>query len=54
VRAHAHHLQLGPVVPAAAELRCHPLAHLAPDRLGVDQEPVQVENDGLEGNRDPA
>jgi hypothetical protein len=46
-RAHAHHVPLGALVPAAAALFGELLAGLVPDLLGVEQEAVQVEDDAL-------
>jgi hypothetical protein len=46
-RAHAHHVPLGVLVPAAAMLPCELLAGLVPDLLRVEEDAVEVEDDGL-------
>ena len=46
--AHTHHVRLRAVVPAGAPLADEPLAHLVPDLLGVEQQAVEVEDDGLD------
>ena len=45
-RAHAHHVRLRAVVPAAATLVRERFAHLVPDVLGVHEHAVEVEDDG--------
>ena len=47
-RAHAHHLPLRAFVPAAAALARELFAHLVPDVLGLEQDAVEVEHDGLD------
>ena len=44
-RAHAHHGPLRAGVPAPAALARELLAHVVPDVLGVDEDPVEVEDD---------
>ena len=44
-RAHPHHVPLGALVPVAAALVRELFAHLVPDLLGVDEHPVEVEDD---------
>ena len=46
--AHAHHLLLRALVPAAAGVPDQPLANRRPRGLGVDQDPVEVEDDGVD------
>ena len=48
VRAHAHHVPLRGVVPAAAALPGQLLARLIPDLFRVEQHAVEVEDDGLD------
>ena len=47
-RAHAHHVLLRLVVPAAAALLGELLAGLVPDLLGVEQQAVEIEDDRLD------
>ena len=47
-RAHAHHVPLRALVPAAAALAGELLAYLVPDLLGVEKHAVEVEDDGLD------
>ena len=47
-RAHAGHVRLRLVAPAAAALARKPLAHLVPDVVGVDEDAVEVEDDRLD------
>jgi hypothetical protein len=42
---------MGAVVPAAAGLPGQLLADRRPRGLGVDQDPVEVEDDGVDGDR---
>ena len=46
-RAHPHHVRLRALGPAAAELTGERLAHLVPQLLGVEQQAVEVEDDGV-------
>ena len=46
--AHAHHVRLRAVVPAAAALAGELLAHVVPDLLAVDDDAVEVEDDGVD------
>ena len=46
--AHAHHVPLGVLVPAAAALLGELLAGLVPHLLGVEQDAVEVEDDRLD------
>ena len=45
-RAHPHHVRLGAVVPPPAALAHEPLAHVVPDLLRVDDDAVEIEDDG--------
>ena len=47
-RAHAHHVRLRLRVPAPAALARELLAYVVPHVLGVDEHPVEVEDDGLD------
>ena len=47
-KAHAHHVPRSALVPAAATLLGELLANLVPDVFGVDQDPVEVEDDGFD------
>ena len=49
-RAHAHHRPLCLVVVAAAVLADVALADLVPDRLAVDDDAVEVEDDGFDAH----
>ena len=46
--AHPHHVRLRAVVPAATALADQTLAHLVPDLLGVEEQAVEVEDDGFD------
>src|SRR5262249_40596360 len=48
-RAHAHHVRLRAVEPAAAPFSRDVLFHLGPDVLGVEEHTVEVEDDGVDG-----
>ena len=52
-RAHAHHLPLGAFVPAATALPRELFAGRVPNVLGVDEDAVQVEDDGPESRQSP-
>ena len=47
-RAHPHHVALRPVVPAAAALPRELLPFRVPDLLRVQEQPIQVEDDGVD------
>ena len=47
-RAHAHHVRLRPVVPPTAPLARQRLPHFVPHLLGVEQETVEVKDDGVD------
>ena len=47
-RAHAHHVRLRAVVPAPASLAYERLANRVPDLLGVEEQPVEVEDDAVD------
>ena len=48
VGAHSHHVPLRLLVPAPAALADELLARRVPDLLGVDQDSVEVEDDGVD------
>ena len=43
-RAHPHHRPLRPAVVSPAALACQPLAYVVPHLLGLDQDPVEIED----------
>ena len=49
-RAHAHHRSLRLVVVASSVLSDVPLADFVPDRLAVDDDTVEIEDDGFDAH----
>ena len=47
-RAHAHHVRLRAVRPLAAALARQLFSHLVPEPLRVEEQPVEIEDDGVD------
>ena len=46
--AHPHHVRLRLLAPAAASFAREPFSHLVPDLLAVEDDAVEIEDDGLD------